>query len=419
MDTHITYSGINPFDDPIDRILAEVALSIQLPPSLHDKATGRYEAVRSFLESTTAFSGQIQSFYPQGSMAIDATISNRGTDDEYDLDVVSQFGGRFRSMAPLQILHELEEAIKNYPVRQVKRQTRCVTLFYSDSMHLDITPSLLEHGKPERESLITHAKGPTGSEDDRFVGMNAFGFVDWYRQRTPIELRMASEFNKRWRGVEEDSIRADAEVDDVPDQTKFVVKNTATLALQLIKRFRNIRYAKYAGRIPPSVMLSCYAGMAAQPNLSLSAMIVRIANWIISDIENASLYGRKLHVANPVCPNDVFTDRWPESIEQQSEFVVHLRSLVSGIEIMRRGAMFPDQMMDWLRNQFGDRVVTKAAENMARSVGNAIQHSDQLYSRKGTIVFPKPAIISGVAAMPFLNPGVLAAKGHTFFGKKI
>ena len=326
MDTHITYSGINPFDDPIDRILAEVALSIQLPPSLHDKATGRYEAVRSFLESTTAFSGQIQSFYPQGSMAIDATISNRGTDDEYDLDVVSQFGGRFRSMAPLQILHELEEAIKNYPVRQVKRQTRCVTLFYSDSMHLDITPSLLEHGKPERESLITHAKGPTGSEDDRFVGMNAYGFVDWYRQRTPIELRMASEFNKRWRGVEEDSIRADAEVDDVPDQTKFVVKNTATLALQLIKRFRNIRYAKYAGRIPPSVMLSCYAGMAAQPNLSLSAMIVRIANWIISDIENASLYGRKLHVANPVCPNDVFTDRWPESIEQQSEFVVHIRA---------------------------------------------------------------------------------------------
>ena len=86
---------------------------------------------------------------------------------------------------------------------------------------------------------------------------------------------------------------------------------------------------------------------------------------------------------------------------------------------MRRGAMFPDQMMDWLRNQFGDRVVTKAAENMARSVGNAIQHSDQLYSRKGTIVFPKPAIISGAAAMPFLNPGVLAAKGHTFFGKKI
>lgn len=419
MTKHMAFSGISPFNDPIDRILAEVALSIQLPPSLHDKAAGRYEAVRSFLESTTAFSGQIEYFYPQGSMAIDATISNRGTDDEYDLDVVSQFGGRFRALTPLQILQELEAAIKYYPVRQVKRQTRCVTLFYSDNMHLDITPSLLEHGKPERESLITHAKGPARSDDDCFVGMNAFGFAEWFRQRTPVELRMASEFNRRWRGLDPLSVRADAEVDDVPDQTNFVVKNTSTLALQLLKRFRNIRYAEYSGRIPPSVMLSCYAGIAAQPDSSLSAMITRIANWVISDIDNASLYGRKLHVANPVCPNDVFTDRWPESIDQQNEFASHLKSLVSGLETMRRGAMFPDQMMDWLRNQFGDRVVTKAAANMARDVGNGIQQSEQLYSRRGTIAFPKPAIISGAAAMPFLNPGVAAAKNHTFFGKRI
>ncbi|KGJ02675.1 hypothetical protein SAMN04487972_13029 [Paracoccus halophilus] len=44
------------------------------------------------------------------------------------------------------------------------------------------------------------------------------------------------------------------------------------------------------------------------------AMPVRLASWIIRDIEQASLYGRLLHVANPVCAADVFTDRWPESI---------------------------------------------------------------------------------------------------------
>lgn len=93
-----------------------------------------------------------------------------------------------------------------------------------------------------------------------------------------------------------------------------LVKNTATLALQLLKHFRNICYASYAGRIPPSVMLSYYAGLAAQPNMSLSAMLVRLASWIIRDIEQASLYGWLLHVANPVCATDVFTDRWPDSI---------------------------------------------------------------------------------------------------------
>ena len=80
-------------------------------------------------------------------------------------------------------------------------------------------------------------------------------------------------------------------------------------------------------------MLSYYAGVAAHPNMSLSAMLVRLATWIIREIERASLYSKKLHVANPVCPDDVFTDRWPESITQQSEFASHLRELVRTVSV--------------------------------------------------------------------------------------
>jgi len=80
-------------------------------------------------------------------------------------------------------------------------------------------------------------------------------------------------------------------------------------------------------------MLSYYAGVAAHPNMSLSAMLVELATWIIREIEHASLYSKKLHVANPVCPDDVFTDRRPESITQQSEFASHLRELVRTVSV--------------------------------------------------------------------------------------
>lgn len=209
--------------------------------------------------------------------------------------------------------------------------------------------------------------------------------------------------------------RADADVDDVPDQCHFIVKNTATLALQLLKRFRNIRYATYSGCIPPSVMLSYYAGLAAQPNMSLSAMLVRLASWIIRDIEQASLYGRLLRVANPVCESDVFTDRWPESIAQQNEFADHLRDLVRSLEAMRKGEMFPNTMMDVLRNDFGDRVVTRAADQIATEVGGGIQQSRQVYTRRGGLVLPSAAAV----AAPFVNPSVAAARPNTFFGRKI
>ena len=45
-------------------------------------------------------------------------------------------------MQPLATLLALEGALKDYPVQRIVRQTRCVTLFYADKMHLDVTPAL-------------------------------------------------------------------------------------------------------------------------------------------------------------------------------------------------------------------------------------------------------------------------------------
>ncbi|ACP23444.1 hypothetical protein NGR_b19970 (plasmid) [Sinorhizobium fredii NGR234] len=91
---------------------------------------------------------------------------------------------------------------------------------------------------------------------------------------------MIEAFKDRWFGDQRLSIRAEAEVDEVPDQTEFVVKNMATVALQLLKRYRNVRYANYSGRIPPSFMLSYFGGAAALPDMKLSDMLIRICRWI-------------------------------------------------------------------------------------------------------------------------------------------
>lgn len=102
-------------------------------------------------------------------------------------------------------------------------------------MHLDIT-ALRQSNSPERESVIAHAKGPQRQTEDTFVDMNAFAFAEWYKQRTPMEQRFAKAFHGRWMTLDE-AYRAEAEVDDVPESDRFIVKNTATLALQLLKAF--------------------------------------------------------------------------------------------------------------------------------------------------------------------------------------
>ena len=40
----------DPFADPLDAVLAEIAVNIQLPPGLQAKAVDRYEAVRRYIE---------------------------------------------------------------------------------------------------------------------------------------------------------------------------------------------------------------------------------------------------------------------------------------------------------------------------------------------------------------------------------
>jgi hypothetical protein len=408
-----TIDGIDPFANRVDAILAEIAFSVQLPPSLHGKAVDRYEAVRKHLEATTSiFAGQIEHFYPQGSMAIDATISNRGTDDEYDLDIVAQVGDEFRYKSPNYILTELEKTLIGYRGLQVVRQTRCVTIYYADNMHLDITPSLRDGDTPERQSVIMHARGPNVSVEDHKVPMNAYGFVEWYKEKTPIERRVIEAFSSRWK-IAQDRALAAAEVDEVPVQTQFVVKNTATLALQLLKRYRNIRYANRKGRMPPSVMLSYYCAMAASSGVSLTEMLLRVSKGIIAEIENASLYRRLLHVANPVYTNDVFTDRWPENIDQQDRFASDLKDLVHGLELALSGELPATRLQNWLREMFGYRVVTMAVDRMAREMQEATKVGSQGYTRRGGILVPAGAGLAPVAAA---YPSPVRASPHTFFG---
>jgi len=151
----------DPFADPLDAVLAELAINIQLPPGLHAKAVDRYEAVRRYVERPgSPLEGRVSCFYPQGSMAIDATTSTRGTDDEYDLDIVAEIEGP--DLGPEALLDDLEAALEGYPISKIVRQTRCITLYYADGMHLDITPSRRRAPK-EKEGEIPHAKRGLGA----------------------------------------------------------------------------------------------------------------------------------------------------------------------------------------------------------------------------------------------------------------
>lgn len=406
---HRDFRTADPFADPLDALLAEIAINIQLPPGLHAKAGDRYASVRAFIERPgSPLQGRVMAFYPQGSMAIDATISTRGTDDEYDIDIICEIDGAGETAA--QLMDLLEAALRGYPQVRIKRQTRCMTLYYADGMHLDVTPSR-RAAPAEKVSEIVHHKSDS-ADAGRYVLMNAWGFVDWYKARTPTEDRFALALNKRL--YEDAGIAfAAAEVDEVPAQTPLLIKNAATVAQQLLKRHRNIAYADADGRIPPSVVISCHAGKAALPGLSLSDMLIRQARWTARAIDEAERTHRLVTVPNPVFELEKFTDRWPETHAQQRTYAGLLNDLADGLEAARRNVELED-LQAWLRKQFGERVVTRSVVAFNDRLGRQVKSQQHGYTRNGGLFTPAAPAIIGVAAG--LAP--VRAVAHTNMGER-
>jgi hypothetical protein len=316
-------------------------------------------------------------------------------------------------MTPCEALDLLEKALRGYPV-EVVRQTRCITLRYADRMHLDITPSRRLATPKERESVIFHAKKGEPAHEHKSVAMNAWGFAAWYRTQTPTEERFALALNKRLYAADGMDFRADADVHEVPEQAPLIIKSVTTVGLQLIKRFRNVLYAKDSGRIPPSVMLSCHAGHAASPGMSLSAMVIRQARWTARAIDAAASRGRLLDVRNPEWYQDCFTDRWPENQAQQAKFARTLHDLANGLEAIKNGDVQLEDLQNWLRDYFGERVASRSLQTFNERTGQAIRSSSQRYTPTGGLFVPAaPAIF---AAASTISP--VAARPHTNMGER-
>jgi hypothetical protein len=410
---YLHYRTPDPLSDPLDALLADIAIRVQLPPGLHAKALQRNSSILEYLERDgSTLRGLITQFYVQGSMAIDATTSTQGTDDEFDVDSVIELAVP-PGVAPALVLDLLFDALKDYPVK-VSRQSRCVTLHYADGMHIDLTPSRRHPGTAAFESSIFHANPEQAAGSHYTVPMNAHGFAEWFKERTPPEERFAKAYHARMFEALHPGIAADAIVHDIPEQTPIERKSVTTVALQLIKRFRDIWSIGRSGRYPPSVILSCHAGLAAAPGMGLTDMVIRQARWTSRKIDRAADIGHLVDVRNPVMRDDCFSDRWPENHTQQRDFSAALKKLAQALETIRAEGMQIEDIKDFLRACFGPMVVSRSVDAMNERNGRAIGKCLHGYTRNGSLYIPAaPAIIGSSSP----SSSVVAPRPHTNMGE--
>ncbi len=319
-----------PLTDPADILLADVAIRIQLSKTDYNKATQRYQTINAWIERDgSPLKDRVELFYPQGSMAIGATIASKLKTDEFDIDVVAQLDLP-TNVSPWEPLDLLFEAIRGEPgsryYSKTKRRTRCVTVDYSDAMHLDVTPSLRMRGTPERQSLIFHHRAEAPQDPSYRLIANPYGFAEWFKDNTPLDYDFADLIEKRAEEYQRMRIFAEADSDPVPPQEPPFRKSKAVIVLQLLKRWRNMQYDTRSGRRPPSIMIAKLVADAANNTGRLSEELLLQAKYMLSFFRQQHDQGRLVHIVNPVCPEDVLTDRWPGSLQDQLDSSTTLRT---------------------------------------------------------------------------------------------
>ena len=212
-----------PLTDPVDMLLADVAIRVQLSRTDYNKTVNRYQAINRWIERVESpLEDRVELFYPQGSMAINATIASKLKTDEFDIDVVAQLDLP-ADVSPTKVLDLLHQAIKGEPGsryhRMVRRRTRCVTVDYRDDMHLDVTPMLRRAGTPERESWIFHHRPETPHQPGRRLVANPYGFAELFKDSTPPDHAFTEDFETRAGEYEAWIFAEMADSDPVPPRT--------------------------------------------------------------------------------------------------------------------------------------------------------------------------------------------------------
>jgi len=312
-----------------NRIIEEIAASIDIPDSAYEKAEARYKDLGAWFgrKEARCFNHNPHVF-TQGSFRLGTVIHPVDSDGEYDLDMGCRLRtGLTKANITQQQLKEMVGAdLEDYRVaRGIKQglesKHRCWRLKYADTLkfHLDTVPSIPETF--ERRQLIKEAIVRTNVSadlalrladltgaitDDRKLNYrsidndwhlsNSEGLAIWFESRMKTATTLMESRARQAKAVK---------IDDLP---AYRWKSPLQRCVQILKRHRDIEFANDPDGKPASVIITTLAARAYQGE----AEIADALNTILSTM-GTLVSPTTPRVPNPVNPAEDFTDRWRPS----------------------------------------------------------------------------------------------------------
>lgn len=367
----------------LDDLLHRLCIGLQLSPTDYKLAVDHYEAIGRYLQAEgSPITKHNPDIYPQGSLRIGTTVKPHGQ-QEYDLDLVCEMTGLDWKTCdnPVGLLDDIENWLKANGTYEdkVERMNRCIRVNYKHKFHLDILPAC-----PDDETGHCCVVVPDRKLDD-WKASNPRGYADWFEG-----IAKTSEFEVYFKAIE-----------PMPNQEPLELKPPLKRAVQLIKRYRDIKLG-YDSKAAISIILTTLSAENYFGQKSVNETLLGILEGIVVKLPSD---GSILEVKNPKNDDEKFSERWEADPSLYTEFkywITEFRDEWRAVNL----ASGLSTKTPHLSKLFGDDRVMKALDFQAESM-NRLRSSESLGVEKTT------GIITSVK-----SAGTLPVPKNNYYGEE-
>ena len=267
-------------DTQLDDLLDRACAALELSPTQHQTAEARYRAIGQWLSAPGTVLARFRpEIYPQGSLRIGTTVRPFAR-LEYDLDLVCELVGLDWQQVrnPIAVLNTAEQRLREHDTykHMLERKNRCIRVNYANEFHLDVLPGCPHPGDGTDRILVPDRKAQA------WTASNPKGYADWFEARCALG---------------EAVIKA---IQPLPAQEPADMKATLKRIVQLLKRWRDLRYRHDPANAPISIVLTTLAGTYYSGEGSISLALGNVLGAIVASIPRN---GHRLLVLNPANAN--------------------------------------------------------------------------------------------------------------------
>lgn len=364
----------------LDDVLKLICEELQISESRYKQAEERYKTVNKHLEAERSpFYAFKPDIYPQGSMRLNTTV--KPIEGPHDLDFVLELAVSHDHVDPMKLLHSLYVYLKDSDIYgpMTTLKNRCARIEYANEFYMDLLIACKNFSAPG-----TCIKVPDRKAED-WKDSNPRGYATWFERRSALyrpELRRVIEA-----------------AEPIPEQQSVAEKTPLQLAVQLLKRWRDIRF-KDATIAPISIVLTTLAGNKYNGEPSVSGALREILDGMVAEIAIADSRSDRVRVHNPSNLAEDLSERWDENPKAYLAFRDGIRELrQQWATILTKQRNVPDA----LQELFGETVKSAFTKQALR------MRDDH---EKGRLGVASTGVIGLVSSSTPKTPV------HTFYGEE-